>query len=47
MDRAAPVYVAGHRGLVGSAIWRRLEAVGFTQLIGATSSELRSRTRRP
>ncbi len=45
MDRAAPVYIAGHRGLVGSALWRRLEAVGFTQLIGATSSELDLRDR--
>jgi GDP-L-fucose synthase len=45
MDKAAPVYVAGHRGLVGSAIWRRLEAAGFTQLIGATSSELDLRDR--
>ena len=40
MDHRAPVYVAGHRGLVGSAIWRRLEAAGFTHLIGASSSEL-------
>jgi GDP-L-fucose synthase len=45
MDKAAPVYVAGHRGLVGSAIWRRLEAAGFTQLIGATSSDLDLRDR--
>lgn len=40
IDRAAPVYVAGHRGLVGSAIWRHLENEGFTNLIGRTSSEL-------
>jgi GDP-L-fucose synthase len=45
MDLHAPVYVAGHRGLVGSAIWRRLEAAGFTQLIGATSAELDLRDR--
>ncbi|MEC5151144.1 GDP-L-fucose synthase [Cryobacterium psychrotolerans] len=32
--------MAGHRGLVGSAIWRNLEAEGFTGLIGRTSSEL-------
>jgi GDP-L-fucose synthase len=32
--------VAGHRGLVGSAIWRRLQAEGFTNLIGRTSAEL-------
>jgi GDP-L-fucose synthase len=40
LDRGAPFYVAGHRGLVGSAIWRRLDAEGFTNLIGRTSSEL-------
>jgi GDP-L-fucose synthase len=45
IDRSAPVYVAGHRGLVGSAIWRRLEADGFSQLIGATSAELDLRDR--
>lgn len=40
LDRDATVYVAGHRGLVGSAIWRRLEAEGFSRLVGATSAEL-------
>lgn len=40
LDRSAPFYVAGHRGLVGSAVWRHLEANGFTNLIGRTSSEL-------
>lgn len=40
LDRDAPFYVAGHRGLVGSGIWRTLEAQGFTKLIGRTSSEL-------
>jgi GDP-L-fucose synthase len=40
LDRSAPFYVAGHRGLVGSAIWRRLEAEGFTGLIGRTHAEL-------
>ncbi|WP_336650561.1 GDP-L-fucose synthase [Kocuria rosea] len=40
LDRTAPFYVAGHRGLVGSAIWRRLQSEGFTDLIGRTSSEL-------
>ena len=40
LDREATVYVAGHRGLVGSAIWRRLEAEGFTNLVGVPSSEL-------
>ena len=39
------MYIAGHRGLAGSAIWRRLERAGFTNLIGATSSELDLRDR--
>jgi GDP-L-fucose synthase len=45
LDRDAVVYVAGHRGLVGSAIWRRLEGEGFTRLVGAASSELDLRDR--
>ncbi|MEA5456986.1 GDP-L-fucose synthase [Sinomonas sp. JGH33] len=45
LDRGARVYVAGHRGLVGSAIWRKLEAEGFTSLVGRTSSELDLRDR--
>jgi len=40
LDRTAPFYVAGHRGLVGGAIWRKLDGEGFTKLIGRTSSEL-------
>lgn len=40
LDRSAKIYVAGHRGLVGSAIWRKLETEGFTNIIGRTSSEL-------
>lgn len=40
LDREAPFYVAGHRGLVGSAIWRRLESAGFANLIGKASAEL-------
>jgi len=34
------VWVAGHRGMVGSAIWRALEARGDVELLGWTSSEL-------
>ena len=45
LDRDAPLYVAGHRGLVGSAIWRRLQSSGFSNLIGATSAELDLRDR--
>lgn len=40
LDRNATVYVAGHRGLVGSAIQRRLKAAGFEHIVGQTSSEL-------
>lgn len=40
LDRDAAFYVAGHRGLVGSAISRRLESGGFTNVFGATSAEL-------
>ena len=39
------VYVAGHRGLAGSAIWRRLEEAGYTNLVGRTSAELDLRDR--
>jgi len=45
LDRSARVYVAGHRGMVGSAIWRRLEREGFSDLIGAPSWELDLRER--
>jgi GDP-L-fucose synthase len=40
IDRNASVYIAGHRGLVGSAIWREFAAAGFNQLIGRTHAEL-------
>lgn len=40
LDRDATFYVAGHRGLVGSAIVRKLEAAGFTNVVGKTSKEL-------
>jgi GDP-L-fucose synthase len=40
LDRGARFYVAGHRGLVGSAIWRNLESEGFTNLRGQSSAEL-------
>ncbi|WP_045729392.1 GDP-L-fucose synthase family protein [Pseudarthrobacter chlorophenolicus] len=40
LDRASAFYVAGHNGLVGSAIWRKLQDEGFSNLIGRSSSEL-------
>src|SRR3989442_9058570 len=40
MTHDSRIYVAGHRGLVGSAIWRALERQGFKRLIGKTRAEL-------
>lgn len=40
MDKNAKIYVAGHRGLVGSAILRKLQADGYTNLVYKTSQEL-------
>jgi GDP-L-fucose synthase len=40
LDRSANFYIAGHRGMVGSAIWREAERQGFTNLVGKTSEEL-------
>jgi GDP-L-fucose synthase len=40
MDRSAPIYVAGHAGLVGSAIMRRLENAGFDNLLTASRQQL-------
>ena len=40
LDRSAPVYIAGHRGLVGSALVRRFQAEGFTDLLVRQRSEL-------
>ncbi len=40
MNKAAKIYIAGHRGMVGSAISRKLMAEGFTNIITRTSKEL-------
>lgn len=40
ISKKTKIYIAGHKGMVGSAIWRNLTANGFTNLIGKTSSEL-------
>lgn len=40
MNKTDKIYIAGHRGLVGSAIWKNLSARGYTNLIGKTRSEL-------
>ncbi len=40
MDKKAKIYVAGHHGLVGSAIWNNLLSRGYTNLVGRTHREL-------
>ncbi len=40
LDRSATFYVAGHNGMVGSAIKRHLEASGFTSVVGESSKDL-------
>jgi len=40
MNKNSKIYIAGHRGMVGSAIWRKLELEGYANLIGRTSKEL-------
>ena len=40
LDRNSKIYVAGHRGLVGSAIWNNLKSRGYSNLTGRTHQEL-------
>ena len=40
MNKKSKIYIAGHNGMVGSAIWRNLESKGYKNLIGRTSKEL-------
>ena len=40
MDKNTKIYVAGHRGLVGSAIWNNLQGRGYTNLVGRSHKEL-------
>ncbi|MFM7007331.1 MAG: GDP-L-fucose synthase family protein [Flavobacteriales bacterium] len=40
MSKAAKIYIAGHRGMVGSSLWRTLENAGYQNLIGRSSKEL-------
>ena len=40
MNKDNKIYIAGHKGMVGSAIWRNLTAKGYTNLLGVSSSEL-------
>mgnify|MGYP006099765647 CR=1 FL=1 len=40
INKSDKIYIAGHRGMVGSACWRALKAEGYTHIIGRTSKEL-------
>ena len=40
VDKKTKIYIAGHRGMVGSAVWRALKCKGYSNLIGKTSAEL-------
>jgi GDP-L-fucose synthase len=40
IKKSDKIYIAGHRGMVGSACWRALEAEGYNNLVGKTSKEL-------
>lgn len=40
ISKAAKIYIAGHRGMVGSSLWRTLENAGYQNLIGRSSKEL-------
>ncbi|MBT6937227.1 MAG: GDP-L-fucose synthase [Candidatus Marinimicrobia bacterium] len=40
MNKKSKIYIAGHNGMVGSAIWRNLETMGYANLIGKSSKKL-------
>ena len=40
LSKESKIYVAGHHGLVGSAIWNNLRERGYTNLVGRSHSEL-------
>ena len=40
ISKTSKIYIAGHRGMVGFAVWRALEQKGYTNLLGKKSSEL-------
>lgn len=40
IDKNSIIYIAGHNGMVGSAIWRTLSNKGYTNLVGASSTDL-------
>ena len=40
IPKTAKIYIAGHRGMVGSAVWRTLESKGYCNLVGKESIDL-------
>jgi len=40
LKKISKIYIAGHQGMVGSAVWRALASKGYSNLIGKTSTEL-------
>jgi len=40
MNKLSKIYIAGHKGMVGSAVWKALEKKGYSNLLGRTSKEL-------
>ena len=40
ISKQTKIYIAGHKGMVGSAVWRKLESKGYANLIGETSKKL-------
>ena len=40
ISKQTNIYIAGHKGMVGSAVWRKLESKGYTNLIGESSNML-------
>lgn len=46
LSKNAKIYIAGHRGMVGSACWRTLDSAGYTNILGRTSKELDLRDQR-
>ena len=42
-NKKSKIYIAGHRGMVGSAVWRALESKGYSNLIGKSREELNLR----
>jgi GDP-L-fucose synthase len=46
ISKTTKIYIAGHRGMVGSAVWRLLQKKGYTNLLGKTSAEIDLRNQR-